>query len=116
MISPFLSKIEKQKKQILIRFQVKGERRIWHYACEVNFLTNQLHQVNTSFGTATMRLHIISQLIDHYHEFVENYSEDPRYDFPLDECNSNVEDPLGGDEGVTHYDRFNLDQDFYNQG
>jgi hypothetical protein len=62
---------------------------------------------------ATMRLHIISQLIEHYHEFIENYSDDPRNDFPTDCYDSQVEDPIGGDEGITSYDRFNLDQDYY---
>lgn len=59
-----------------------------------------------------MRLNIISQVIKHYHEFVTNYSDDPRNDFPDDSSSSQVEDPLGGEEGVTLYDRFNLDQDF----
>lgn len=79
------------------------------------FINKLSQQVNASNGTATMRLHIISQVIEHYHEFVKNYSEDPRYDFPLDHHDSQVDDPMGGEDGITHYDRFNLDPDFYNQ-
>ena len=60
-----------------------------------------------------MRLNILSQIINHYHDFVTNYSDDPRNDFSADESVDEVEDPLGGEEGVTQYDNYNLDQDFY---
>jgi len=59
-----------------------------------------------------MKLNIISQIIRHYHEYVNNNSEDPRNDFPIDHNSSQIEDPLGGQEGITKYDRFNLDQDW----
>lgn len=59
-----------------------------------------------------MRLHIISQVIEHYHEFVKNYSDNPRNDFSTDE--SEVEDPMGGNEGVTTYDIYNFDPDYLN--
>ena len=33
-------------------------------------------------------------------------------DFPTEAIPSEIEDPIGGEEGVTLYDRFNLDQDY----
>lgn len=54
-----------------------------------------------------MRLNILSQIIDAYHDFVSNDSEDYRNDFATDY--TEVEDPVGGDEGVTNYDAYNVD-------
>jgi len=56
-----------------------------------------------------MRLNILSQIIDAYHDFVTNDTENYRNDF---EANySEVEDPVGGFDGVTTYDKYNVDQD-----
>ena len=54
-----------------------------------------------------MRLNILSQIIDAYHDFVSNDSEDYRNDF--DTGYSEVDDPVGGDEGITDYDAHNID-------
>ncbi len=59
-----------------------------------------------------MRLNILSQIIDAYHDFLTNDSDDYRNDFSTD-YDSEVEDPLGGDEGITDYDSTNYDQDSY---
>lgn len=56
-----------------------------------------------------MRLNILSQIIDAYHDFVSNDSEDYRNDF--DAGYSEVPDPMGGEEGITAYDIHNLDPD-----
>lgn len=58
-----------------------------------------------------MRLNILSQIIDAYHDFVSNNSNDYRNDFDTNSYNYDVEDPIGGDEGITDYDSYNLDQD-----
>lgn len=56
-----------------------------------------------------MRLNILSQIIDAYHDFVSNDSEDYRNDF--DTGYSEVEDPVGGYDGITEYDVNNVDPD-----
>ena len=58
-----------------------------------------------------MRLNILSQIINHYHDFLVNDSSNPRNDFPAHEFSEN-EDPLGGEEGITPYDRHNTDESF----
>ncbi|MCA9741704.1 MAG: hypothetical protein H6695_06140 [Deferribacteres bacterium] len=56
-----------------------------------------------------MRLNILSQIIDAYHDFQSNDFDDYRNDF--DTSNTEVEDPLGGYDGITDYDVNNLDPD-----
>lgn len=57
-----------------------------------------------------MRLSILSQVIDAYHDFIDNDTDDYRNDF--DGYAGEVEDPMGGMEGITEYDEKNLDEDF----
>ena len=61
-----------------------------------------------------MKLNLISQMIHHYHKSVTENTDDYVDDYDVDNYDSEVEDPLGGDEGVTIYDRFDIDQDYGN--
>ncbi|RMD96603.1 MAG: hypothetical protein D6814_11085 [Calditrichaeota bacterium] len=57
-----------------------------------------------------MKLNILSQIIEAYHDFVVNDTNDYRNDF--DSPSGEVEDPMGGIEGVTDYDSKNVDEDY----
>lgn len=56
-----------------------------------------------------MRLNILSQIIDAYHDFIFGGS-DESHDY--DSYSGEVEDPMGGYEGVTDYDRNELDEEY----
>ena len=57
-----------------------------------------------------MGLNIFSDFINHFRRrsTAEDYQE---YNEFSSEYQGEVEDPMGGQEGITIYDRFNLDQD-----
>ncbi len=57
-----------------------------------------------------MRLNILSQIIDAYYDAFDNNTDDYRNDF--DGPSGEVEDPMGGMEGVTKYDDKNIDPDY----
>lgn len=57
-----------------------------------------------------MKFNILSQIIEAYHDAVVNNTDDYRNDF--DGPSGEVEDPMGGLEGVTEYDDKNIDPDF----
>lgn len=56
-----------------------------------------------------MKLNILSQIIEVYHDFVTNDVGDVKNDFDAEP--GDVEDPVGGTDGVTNYDIKNLDPD-----
>ncbi len=56
-----------------------------------------------------MKFSILSQIVDYLHDHHENDTDDYRNDFATD--HSEVEDPVGGEDGITTYDRYNLDPD-----
>ncbi len=56
-----------------------------------------------------MNFNILTQIIDYVYDHRENDTDDYRNDFAID--SSEVEDPVGGEDGITTYDRYNLDQD-----
>lgn len=58
-----------------------------------------------------MRLGILAQLIDAYHDFVKRQDELAAYMEDFDTSASAVPDPLGGDEGVTDWDKHDIDPD-----
>ncbi|MDQ7052642.1 MAG: hypothetical protein Q9P14_07050 [candidate division KSB1 bacterium] len=57
-----------------------------------------------------MKLNFLTQVIDAYYDFIENNTDDCRNDF--DGSPGEVEDPMGGWEGITEYDEKNLDEDY----
>ncbi len=57
-----------------------------------------------------MKLNFLTQVIDYYHDFIENNTDDYRND--IDGSPGEVEDPMGGWEGITEYDEKNLDEDY----
>lgn len=60
-----------------------------------------------------MKLHILTQIIEYYHDFVRGY--DASVDFPYNHINCGVTDPIGGQEGITIYDENELDPNFYKE-
>lgn len=60
-----------------------------------------------------MRLNIFSQVLNHYSGlYTSNVSPEDDFSTALTLHYDEVEDPIGGEEGVTIYDRFKLDQDY----
>ena len=57
-----------------------------------------------------MNLTFISQILDAMRDVLDNDSDDYRNDFDCDP--GEVEDPVGGDPGVTTFDEKNLDPDY----
>ncbi len=57
-----------------------------------------------------MKLAFLTQILDAMKEVMENDPDDYRNDFDTDP--GEVEDPMGGDQGVTDYDKNNLDPDY----
>ena len=57
-----------------------------------------------------MKLNILNQILDAYSDFVRGEEDPTRYDFTTTGYNE-VQDPVGGYEGVTIYDQEQLDQD-----
>ena len=59
-----------------------------------------------------MRWNVLAQIITHYSDFVRENSDNPRNDFHEDYTESPIEDPIGGEEGITFYDEYDIDQDW----
>ena len=57
-----------------------------------------------------MNLPFITQILDAMRDVMDNDPDDYRNDFDCDP--GEVEDPMGGDQGVTPFDEKNLDPDY----
>ena len=53
-----------------------------------------------------------SQVIEIFYDFFDGDTDNPRNDFP-DDDSGEVDDPVGGEEGITDYDTYNLGEDFF---
>ena len=60
-----------------------------------------------------MKLPVLMQIIDVLHRLFYDDFDDYRNDPPADRGDgSDVEDPVGGSEGITPYDEHNIDPDY----
>lgn len=52
------------------------------------------------------------QVIEIFHDFFDADTDNPRNDSP-DDDSGEVDDPVGGEEGITDYYTYNLGEDFF---